>query len=122
MEEIITESKLDGAILSWMDKKYGPDKLEVIIHPNYPNSIFYKKDEKVIMEQDKKNKYFWFDYDEIWSVFQKFFGLKYEETQRILRIWLEKTLKLEGFTPPIPPSGDVTVLEKTFKLEGFTPL
>ncbi len=99
MKYIITESKLDSVILSWMDKKYGPDKLEVITHPDYPGSIFYRKNGKVIMEQDKENKYFWFEYYEIWSLFQKFFGLEYEETQRIMRIWLEKTLKLEGFTP-----------------------
>jgi hypothetical protein len=99
MKYIITESKLDSVILSWMDKKYGPDKLEVITHPDYPGSIFYRKNGKVIMEQDKENKYFWFEYNEIWSLFQKFFGLEYEETQRIMRIWLEKTLKLEGFTP-----------------------
>jgi len=98
MKYIITESKLEESILSWMDKKYDPDKLEVITHPDYPDSIFYRKNKKVIMEQDQKDKYFWFDYDEIWSVFERFLGLDYDEIQHILKIWLEKTLKLEGFT------------------------
>ena len=54
MKFIITESKLQKAALLWMNNNFSPDQLEVIEHPYYPNSIFYKKNGKVVMEQDKK--------------------------------------------------------------------
>ena len=101
MKYIITESKLQEVALSWMNKNFHPDNLEVFNNEKYPNSIFYRKDEKVIMTQDLKNKCFWFDYSEIWSIFEKFFNMEYREIQRLLNVWLEETFKLDGYTPQL---------------------
>ena len=117
MKFIITESKLQKAALLWMNNNFSPDQLEVFEHPDYPNSIFYKKNGKVVMEQNKKNKYFWFDYGEIWSFFESFFSIEYEEIQGLLNTWLEEDFKLKGYTP-----GEVVQLwhkelEETIKLK-----
>ena len=99
MKFIITENKLNNVALSWMNKNFSPDQLEIVESEDYPDSIFYKKDGKVVMEQGNKNKYFYFDYNDIWSFLESFFGMKYEQIQEVLRYWLEETLKLEGYTP-----------------------
>ena len=121
MKYIITESKLQDVALKWMDKNFHPDKLEVFTSEKYPDSIFFRKDGKVVMEQDLKNKNFWFDYYEIWSFFEKFFNMNYTEIQEVLRVWLENTFKLEGYTPLAYGFKDKQWLENTFKLEGYTP-
>ena len=73
--------------------------LEVVESEKYPNSIFFKKNGVVVMQQDMKYKRFWFDYDNIWSFFESFFGMKYQQIQGVLKQWLEETLNLEGYTP-----------------------
>ena len=98
MKFIITENKLERAAIHWMNQNFSPDQLEVVENQKYPGSFFYKKNGKVVMEQDKKIKIFWFDYDEIWSFFESFFGFKYKEIQVVLTEWLEETLKLKGYT------------------------
>ena len=116
MKFIITENKLERAAIHWMNQNFNLDQLEVVKHSDYPNSIFYKKNGKVVMERDKKNKDFWFDYDEIWSFFESFFGFNYEEIQVVLTKWLEETLKLKGYTPINAFLWDSSLLEETLKL------
>ena len=121
MKFIITESKLQKAALLWMNNNFSPNELEVVESPKYPNSILYKKNGIVVMEQDKKNKRFWFDYDEIWSFFGSFFSMKYKEIQGVLEIWLEESFKLKGYTPDLAGSLPYLELEESFKLKGYTP-
>ena len=112
MKFIITKNKLNNVALSWMNKNFSPDQLEIVTSEKYPNSVFFRKDGKVVMEQDKKSKVFWFDYDEIWLFFESFFGMKYEQIQEVLRYWLEETFKLEGYTPP---SFCLSVMNKSWR-------
>ena len=91
--------KSEEISLNWMNKNFSPDQLEIVTSEKHPNSIFYRKNGKVIMEQYKKNKRFYFDYYEIWLFFKSFFSMEYEEWQRIMNIWLKDTFKLEGYTP-----------------------
>jgi hypothetical protein len=99
MKFIITENRLNKLALSWMNKHFSPDQLKIVKFKEYPNSIFYKKDGEIVMEQDKENKYFWFDYDQIWSFFESFFDMGYQQIRDVLRHWLEETFKLEGYRP-----------------------
>ena len=99
MKYLITESKVKEIALKWMDKNFGLDQLEIVKSPKYPDSIFYRKNGKVVMEQNLKNKHFWFHYDDIWSFFESFFAMKYDEIQSFMKVWLENTLNLEGYTP-----------------------
>ena len=119
MKFIITESKLQKVALLWMNNNFSPDQLEVFEHPDYPNSIYYKKNGIVVMGKDEKNKNFWFDYDKIWSFFQSFFSMKYKEIQGVLKIWLEEAFKLKGYTPiGVTSSGSYTV-GRGFQIEGI---
>jgi hypothetical protein len=99
MKFIITENKLNNVALSWMNNNYSSDQLEIVTSEKYPNSVFFRKNGKVVMEQDKKYKDFWVSYDEIWSFFESFFGMEYQQIREVLSYWLEETLKLEGYTP-----------------------
>ena len=119
MKFIITESKLQKAALLWMNNNFSPDQLEVFESPKYPDSIFYKKNGIVVMEQDKENKYFWFDYGEIWSFFESFFSMEYEEIQGLLDIWLEEDFKLKGYTPCSESSDCWYTLEEALKLNDI---
>jgi len=122
MKFLITENQKEKVALNWMNKNFSPDQLEIVTSEKFPNSIFYRKNGKVVMRQDKKSERFWFDYEEIYSFFESFFSMKYEEWQRIMKIWLEETFKLEGYTPQYFNLVDYVWLEETFKLEGYTPL
>ena len=84
MKYIITENKLESAALSWMNKNFNPDQLEIVTSEKYPDSIFFKKNGVVVMEQDKINQDFYFDYDNIWSFFESFFGMEYQKIREIL--------------------------------------
>ena len=85
--------------LKWMNENFGLDQLEIVKSPRYPDSIFYKKNGQLVMEQDLKEKNFWFRYDENWSFFESFFNMKYDEIQQLMETWLEETLNLKGYTP-----------------------
>ena len=117
MKYIITENKLEQVASSWMNKNFSPDQLETVEHPGYPNSILFKKNGVVVMQQDMKFKIFWFDYDNIWSFFKSFFGMKYQQIQRVLKQWLEETLNLEGYTPDTERGLVIVGLEETLKLK-----
>ena len=121
MKFIITENQKEKIALNWMNKNYSPDQLEVVESPEYPDSIFYKKNGKVVMEQDREYKEFYFDYDEIWTFFKSIFSMENNEIQGLLKIWLEETFKLEGYTPHFYSFNHLAGLEETFKLEGYTP-
>ena len=99
MKYIITENKLNNVTLSWMNQNFSPDQLEIVTSEDYPNSVFFRKNGKVVMEQDKESRYFWFSHKEIWSFFESFFGMEDEQIREVLRYWLEETLELKGYTP-----------------------
>jgi oligoribonuclease NrnB/cAMP/cGMP phosphodiesterase (DHH superfamily) len=97
MKYIITESKLEDAILSWMDKKFDPNTLE---KTTLPKAIYLKKNGTILMGLDLEKKIFWFDYDEIWSILDKFFKLNDNEIESILKKWLERH-DLKGLKPGV---------------------
>ena len=117
MKFIISENKLNNVSLSWMNKNFSPNQLEIVTSEKYPSSIFFRKNGKVVMEQDKNFKDFYFDYDEIWLFFESFFGIEYEQIREVLRYWLEETFKLEGYTPVRYGGRLWRELGETFKLK-----
>jgi hypothetical protein len=60
----------------------------------------YKKHEN-LMIYDRKNDDVYINYYEIWSVLEDKFGLKYSETQRLTKIWLDEVYNLKGVTTMI---------------------
>ena len=94
MKFLITESELNRFIVNYMNFMYNPDDLEIVYSEKYPDSTFYKKDGEVVMEQDLKNRYFWFGYDIIWSYFSDDLNLVDQQIKEGLKIWLEETLNI----------------------------
>jgi hypothetical protein len=99
MKFIITENKIQKVAFKFMNSLFSPDQLEIVTSEKYPDSIFFMKNGVVVMEQDKRNQDFYFDYYEIWSFFELLFGMGFKQIQDVMRYWLEETLKLEGYTP-----------------------
>ena len=42
--------------------------------------------------------YVYIDYDDIWSVLEEHFGLKYSEIQELTKMWLGEVYNLRGIT------------------------
>ncbi len=122
MKFIIAENKILKVAFKFMNSEFSPDQLEIVMSEKYPNSIFFRKNGKVVMEQDKNFKDFYFDYDEIWSFFESLFSMKYQQIQDVMRYWLEETLKLKGYTPLVYQSEAITMLDETLKLKPHHPL
>ena len=99
------------------------DESEQTTHPDYPDSIFFKRksDGQIIAQINKKNEQFWLDYYSIWSFFEDKFNLEYSEIQEIARDWLDETFKLKGYTPYKIIFIRAFLLDETFKLKGYTP-
>lgn len=74
--------------------------LELVTDKNYPDSVFYKKNSKVIFElqQYPKNKYFLVDYNIIREVLGIKSWVNYAEMQSFIKNQVESTLKLEEVT------------------------
>jgi len=66
---------------------------------NYPNSTFFKKDDKVILELEKSGT-LWVLYS-VWASISDTFSLQYEETQQLIKEWMESQLK-SGEVAPFP--------------------
>ncbi len=113
--------KLTKIKLKWLNDNFNLDKMKMYKHDYYPNSIFYKKGDIFVINQDLKTKKFWIDYNQIWSFFESFFGMEYTEIQSIMNIWLEETEKLREYTPMMDNVPTSRQLEETDKLREYTP-
>jgi hypothetical protein len=56
---------------------------------NDPNSVFWVKDGEIIAEIDKRLSHLWLNED-IWNTISNMFSLEYNETQQVIKNWLEK--------------------------------
>lgn len=102
MKFIISEIQQEKLISKWMSN-YSPEILDIIEHPKYPNSIFFKKNGKVIMEKDKSNKIFYFDYDTIWSPLMDKFQMDRKEIKEYLKYWLNDIFNIDDYECAIMP-------------------
>ena len=92
----------------------------ILIKNEYPNSVFYIKDNVVWMEYESKNKYFYIRYHKIWSIFESKFGLDYASIQSFTQSMVEKHLKLSGVTTNFCYNTINDLVEKHLKLSGVT--
>jgi hypothetical protein len=94
MKIIITESRRDSLALNWLNKKYG-DLEQFDSSRQYPDYLFYRKDNKIIFDYNKKNGVVYINYGEIWSFFESVFGMNYQQIQDLTKAWVEERYKLE---------------------------
>ena len=119
MKYIITESQYSNAIDKFITYQF--EQHEVKKSPIYPNSIFWIKDGEVIAEINKNSGYFWVDY-QIWNTISSMFSMEYNETQRVMKDWLEEHYNLGGLTPGQYESWSQSMLEEHYNLGGLTPV
>ena len=61
-------------------------------------TLFRYKPKQNLMIYNIKNNYVYIDYDDIWSVLEEHFGLKYSEIQELTEMWLGEVYNLGGIT------------------------
>ena len=95
MKYIIKESQYNNAIDKFITHQLEPHKEKRT--KKHPESIFWVKDGEVIAEI-KKSEYFWVN-RQIWKNINFMFSLEYDETQQVIKEWLEEHYGLGGLTP-----------------------
>ena len=91
----VNKDQLERVAIKWLDKHFG--NLTPKKDKNDSNSVFYvNSNNEVMMEYYKISERVYIHYDQIWSKIQSLFHLNYDDTQSIIKVWLEETYKLEG--------------------------
>jgi hypothetical protein len=89
----ITKTQRAKLVKDWLNDMFSGAEIK----NTYSGNSYYVKNGGTIAFQNKENKVFWFDYDEIWSFLESMFSLEYEELQAITKDWLEETLDITGY-------------------------
>ena len=76
------------------------NNLEVVQSKEKPNwTLYLFEGGNNMMIYNRKNEYVYIVYDVIWSFFSDGIGLNYDETQNIMRKWLNEKNNLRGVIP-----------------------
>jgi hypothetical protein len=98
MDIIVDRPQLVRTALLYLNMNFGdlmPKK-----HKDYPDSVFYvNSSNNILMEYGQESARIFIHNDHIWSKIESLFHLNYNDTQSIMKVWLEETYKLEGVTP-----------------------
>ena len=114
MKIIITENKLERVAINWLNKNYGD--LELFETEIYPDFLFYRKGDKVIFDYNKKNGEVYISYDEIWSFFESYFGMNFQQIQYLTKVWVEEQYKLGVTTTMGLHARLMSQVEEQYKL------
>ena len=118
MKYIITESQHNKIIDKFITYQFEPHEEKK--SSKYPDSIFWVKDDEIIIEIEDSD-YFWVS-PQIWRNIRSMFSLEYGETQQVISDWLEEHYKLGGLTPYTCSRTTIGMLEEHYKLGGLTPI
>ncbi len=76
------------------------NNLEVVQSEQKPDWMLYRFEKgNNVLIYDKKNEVVHINYGVIWSFFQRGIGLNNNETQDIMKKWLDEVYNLRGITP-----------------------
>lgn len=90
MKYIITESRLNKFIIKWLDNA----DIKLTDSPSSPR-IHFSKEGNPIMSYDKRNGYVSVSGPKIGDYLDKLFNLNLEQSEEIIKIWLETRYNLE---------------------------
>ena len=111
----VNKNQLERVVIKWLNRYFG--NLTQKTTEKYPNSVFYvNSDNQVMMEYIQENERIYIHNDHIWSKIVSLFHLNYNDTESIMKVWLEETYKLGGVTPPVIRPTGLSQLEETYKL------
>jgi len=88
--------KIENLCIKWLNEKF--NHMEPFIMEEYPDFIFHMKDGKCILQYNKKTGYVYVSYGEIWSFFESFFSMSYQQIKDITKIWVEEHYKMGVIT------------------------
>ena len=103
-EEIVfIKGDLREAGLSWLNEIYGnlkpdTDKHKIFYVDGERNPLFMY-DVRAQLKKIMNYLYYYIDYYRIWSFFESYFGMEYNEIQDLMKVWLGETYNLKGLTP-----------------------
>jgi hypothetical protein len=117
LEKQIEELKKEEEMEQWFKSLLNGLKIE--IDDNEPNLVYYKKNGRIFFElyQISEKRYFWCNYDLVWSVLENKYNLNNGETQAFIKSMVEQHLKLEAVTPRSVAKIKVMQVEKHLKLK-----
>ena len=93
---IIDVKKLDRTLINYLNREYGD--LKEFRTDEYPDSVFYIKDKKIYIEQNKDG-YLWVDKNTIWSELKNIFNITDDYIAIIIEKWAKETYKLRALFP-----------------------
>jgi len=84
-------------VLKWLNKEFGDltpvvrgDRTFYVDENNLPLFFYY---------QDKEKGWIYIHYFRIWQLLESIFSMKDLEIKELLKVWLEDTYNLRGYTP-----------------------
>jgi len=95
MKIIITENQLRKVQFKYLDYLF--DNIREVESKEYQGSRVWKKDGEVVLELEKSDR-LWVLYS-VWSSISGMLSLNYDETQQLIKEWVEQHLELEGIIP-----------------------
>ena len=95
MKILITENQMRGLEFKYLDYLF--EDMYEVESKKYPDSRFWKKDDNVILELRNSGN-LWVIYP-IWEDVSNMFSLNYDETEQLIKDWMEEHLELVGITP-----------------------
>ena len=95
--------------------------LEEYIHVEYPNSIFYKKDDALMFEWNQKNGMFWCNYHKFWSVLKSSFNIGNNEIKLLVKYMVEEYLIKKDITPKQLIQSKIDFVEEHLVKKDITP-
>lgn len=99
VEYFKTISGLKLTPINWMNFYFSPDQLQLIDLNVYAwldrDSIYYSKNDLIVMEYFESGKTFWFDFSQIWLPINDIFSLSNLEIEAHLKLWLKSNFDFD---------------------------
>ena len=106
--------KLEKLCIKWLNDNY--NNLELFFIEKYPHYVFHMQNRNCILQYNKKNGVVYINYNEIWSFFESYFGMEYQEIQHITKIWVEEHYKMGVTTIGSNPPDVTKLVEEHYKM------
>lgn len=82
----------------------------------YEYDLYYFYKDNCLFDQNKKTMYFYIRYIKIWSVFEKKFGINFQEIKDFMLGMINKYFKLKNYIPFQRINHSVKDVDEHFKL------
>ncbi|MFM2393097.1 MAG: hypothetical protein RLZZ546_1079 [Bacteroidota bacterium] len=109
----------EGEIISLI--KYWLTDLYAVKLDKYPNSIFYFKGDKYVLEQKNDSVYIYVKWKDFWEVLETKYLMKGVDIQIILKFMIEEAFKQHVKTPACFSNKTSDKIEEAFKQHVKTP-